>query len=124
MRVFPRHLLVAAGLGAVVLAACSAEPDAALEPPVATEPGTAPVDPAVVDTDAASMRYSCDDGWSVAVMGDTVVASASDGRTVELQRVAERSPPLFTGGALEFSVEDDGAVLGQDETGPLACRPE
>ncbi|WP_152597788.1 hypothetical protein [Novilysobacter arseniciresistens] len=112
MPAFPRQLLFAAVLGAVVLAGCSAEPDAA------------PVDPAMVDTDTASMRYSCDDGWSVAVMGDTVVASAADGRTVELQRIADRSPPLFTGGALEFSVEDDGAVLGQDETGPLACRPE
>lgn len=124
MPAFPRQLLFVAVLGAVVLAGCSAEPDAALEPPVATEPGAAPVDPAVADTDAATMRYSCDDGWSVAVMGDTVVASAADGRTVELQRIADRSPPLFTGGALEFSVEDDGAMLGQDETGPLACRPE
>ena len=72
--------------------------------------------------DSASMRYSCEDGYAVAIMGDVARVTTQDGREIDLQRVADRSPPLFAGEALEFSVESDGAVLGQDEGGRFPCR--
>ena len=72
--------------------------------------------------DSASMRYSCEDGYGVAIMGDSARVTTQDGREIDLQRVADRSPPLFAGEALEFSVESDGAVLGQDEGGRFPCR--
>lgn len=72
--------------------------------------------------DSASMRYSCEDGYGVAIMGDIARVTTQDGREIDLQRVADRSPPLFAGEALEFSVESDGAVLGQDEGGRFSCR--
>ena len=72
--------------------------------------------------DSASMRYSCEDGYAVAIIGDLARVTTRDGREIDLQRVADRSPPLFAGEALEFSVESDGAVLGQDEGGRFPCR--
>ena len=72
--------------------------------------------------DSASMRYSCEDGYGVAIMGDVARVTTRDGREIDLQRAADRSPPLFAGEALEFSVESDGAVLGQDEGGRFPCR--
>lgn len=110
------------------LAACdSRQPEAAADPPVAIQPGAPPVDPAIRGPDEpadtnAGMRYRCEGGWNVAVTGDTAQVTADDGRVIELQRVADRSPPLFTGEALEFSVNGDGAVLGQDEGGPFRCQ--
>lgn len=89
---------------------------------------TATVDDVVESTtpapagDSASMRYSCEDGYGVAIMGDIARVTTQDGREIDLQRVADRSPPLFAGEALEFSVESDGAVLGQDEGGRFPCR--
>lgn len=83
----------------------------------------APAAPAAAPAgDSASMRYGCDDGYEVAIMGDVARVTTQDGREIDLQRVAERSPPLFAGEALEFSVESDGAVLGQDEGGRFDCR--
>jgi hypothetical protein len=72
--------------------------------------------------DSASMRYTCEEGYGVAIMGDSALVTTRDGRAIDLQRVADRSPPLFAGEALEFSVESDGAVLGQDEGGRFPCR--
>lgn len=72
--------------------------------------------------DSASMRYGCDDGYAVAIIGDIARVTTQDGREIELQRVADRSPPLFAGEALEFAIESDGAVLGQDEGGRFECR--
>jgi len=72
--------------------------------------------------DAASMRYTCEEGYAVAIIGDVARVNTQDGREIDLQRVADRSPPLFAGEALEFSVESEGAVLGQDEGGRFPCR--
>lgn len=104
-------------LAIVGLSACdrAANETASLEP--TPEPAVA-----APQGDSASMRYRCEGGYGVAVIGDTARVTTSDGREIDLRRVADRSPPLFAGEALEFSVESDGAVLGQDEGGPFPCR--
>lgn len=113
-------------LAMLALSACDRTADNDIAPPVtaetgpSNEPGT-PDTPAPGD-DTASMRYSCGGGYSVAIMGDTARVTTQDGRTIDLPRVADRSPPLFAGEALEFSVDGDGAVLGQDEGGPFPCE--
>lgn len=129
----PATRLLAAGVVSIGLllagmAGCDrTDPSQAIEPPEATVPGASPVDPALPGpderlNDTASMRYTCEGGWNVAILGDIAQVTAGDGRVIELQRVADRSPPLFAGEALEFSVDGDGAVLGQDEVGPLPCE--
>ncbi len=128
-RIHPKTLsLLASCLLASGLVGCdTTETDAALEPPTTTDPGASPVDPAIPGPDdrrdaPASMRYACEGGWNIAIVGDTAQVTAGDGRVIELQRVADRSAPLFAGEALEFSVDADGAVLGQDEGGPFPCE--
>lgn len=119
-------VLSSLGLLAGLVACDPAETEAPLEPPAATDPGASPVDPSIPKADdlgdEASMRYTCEGGWNVAIAGDIARVTADDGRVIELQRVVDRSPPLFTGEALEFSVDGDGAVLGQDEGGPFPCE--
>src|SRR5699024_1381418 len=66
-------------------------------------------------------RYSCDGGWTVEVRSDAARATALDGRVIELP-VTDRSPPLYAGEALEFSIDETGATLGQDEGGPFFCE--
>lgn len=66
-------------------------------------------------------RYSCDGGWTVEVTGERARVTALDGRVIDLP-VADRSPPLYAGEALEFSLGESGATLGQDEGGPFACE--
>lgn len=120
-------VLTSLGLLADLIACDRAGTDAPLDPPAATDPGASPVDPSIpraedLGDEAANMRYTCEGGWNVAIAGDVARVTASDGRVIELQRVADRSRPLFTGEALEFSVEGDGAALGQDEGGLLPCK--
>ena len=99
------------------LSACDRAPDDTARVDDVQEPTIAA--PA---SDSASMRYTCEEGYGVAIMGDSARVTTPDGRAIDLQRVADRSPPLFAGEALEFSVESDGAVLGQDEGGRFPCR--
>ncbi len=120
-------LLLVAGLLAFVIGCDRSDPGQAIEPPEKTDPGASPVDPSIPGPDdrrddTASMRYTCEGGWNIAIVGDTAQVTAGDGRVIELQRVGERRPPLFAGEALEFSVDGDGAVLGQDEGGPFPCE--
>lgn len=114
-------------IACLAVAGCEPAGDAQLGAPAATEPGAAPVEPTLPDVDdsgddSTTMRYSCEGGWNVAVRGDVVQVTADDGRVIELHRVPDRSPPLFAGEALEFSVDGDGAVLGQDEGGAFVCE--
>lgn len=102
------------------LAACDGATDN--EPAVAVEPGRGTEPDAVARGDSPSMRYSCEGGFQVAILGETARVTTRDGRVIDLSRVPDRSPPLFAGEALEFSVEADGAVLGQDEGGPFPCK--
>ena len=126
---YPRAVaaLLAGAAILATLSGCERPASDATAPPAATKPGAPPAEPAVRGPDepadaGASMRYRCEGGWNVAVIGDTAQVTADDGRVIELQRMAHTSPPLFAGEALEFSVDGDGAVLGQDEGGPYSCE--
>lgn len=114
---------MSACLAVIALSACSRDADESAATPAVVEPASdAAADAASPDGDSASMRYSCEGGYAVAIVGDTARVTTPDGRTLELARAADRSPPLFTGEALEFAVASDGAVLGQDEGGAFACQ--
>ena len=94
---YPRAVaaLLAGAAILATLSGCERPASDATAPPAATKPGA---------------------------IGDTAQVTADDGRVIELQRMADSSPPLFAGEALEFSVDGDGAVLGQDEGGPYSCE--
>lgn len=66
-------------------------------------------------------RYSCDGGWTVELTADMARVSALDGRVIDLP-VTDRSPPLYAGEALEFSLDESGATLARDEGGLFACK--
>jgi hypothetical protein len=131
-----RIFVVMLGLLVVELAACQkpappAEPapSAGNEPAAATTPAdtpdtSAPNEGGAADASAGiTMRYSCDGGHGVAIVrGDTARVTLADGRVVEIKRVADSSPPRYSGEALSFEVGNDGGTLGQDETGGFACR--
>ena len=109
---------------ALTLSACQRDQSDALPPPPVTDAPTAPVEPTPSD-DATTMRYSCESGHRVEIVngGDTARVLLSDGRSVDIARVADASPPLYAGEALEFAVGSDGGTLGQDEVGGFDCTP-
>ena len=72
--------------------------------------------------DGVSMRYACEGGQRVAIIGEIARVTLADGPDVELRRVADQAPPRFSGEALEFQIDSDGAVLGQDEGGRFPCK--
>jgi len=117
---------------ALVLAACGADNDET-EPEfaatqVAPDQGQRhPDDPRGAPgpedrPDDGITHYSCEGGWTVEVTGDLARVSGLDGRVVELP-VTTRSPPLYAGEAMEFSVDAGGATLGRDGA-PLPCERE
>ena len=69
------------------------------------------------------MRYSCEQGHRVDIIGgNTARVTLADGRVVDVPRVAGSAPPRYAGVALSFEVGSDGAMLGQDETGGVSCH--
>lgn len=81
------------------------------------------VDPvADARSDSEGMRYTCDGGYAVVILGETARVSAPGGYDIQLRRVADMAPPVFAGEALEFAVLSEGAVLNQDEGARLPCR--
>lgn len=74
-------------------------------------------------SDGITMRYTCDQGHSVAIVRGAIArVSLADGRVVEIPRIADSSPPSYSGVALSFEVGSTGATLGQHEVGGFACR--
>ena len=70
-----------------------------------------------------TMRYSCEQGHRVDIVGDdTAQVTLADGRVVDIPRVAGGAPPRYAGEALSFEVDNKGAMLGQDETGGFSCH--
>lgn len=74
-------------------------------------------------SDGITMRYSCEQGHRVDIVGgNSARVTLADGRIVDIPRVADSAPPRYAGVALSFEVGSDGAMLGQDEAGGFACR--
>lgn len=128
MRPFPAFPFVLAMLP--VLAGCAGERtpaagkgNAATNAPL---PEAAPPAPAPAPDDSrVTMRYACEAGVRVDILREGIARVAlPDGRVVELSRIADSVPPVFTGEALYFSIGDEGASLSQDEGTELACRGE
>lgn len=137
MRRIVALLLVCAGIAACQRPAPPAEPaDSAVreDPAAASSTQAAPTPDDLPDTSAvneggaakvaqaATTRYTCDGGHGVAVTGESARITLADGRVVEIRRVAQSSPPRYSGEALSFDVSDEGGMLGQHETGGFACR--
>ena len=78
---------------------------------------------AAAASEGVTMRYTCEQGHAVAIVrGEIARVTLADGRVVEIERVADSSPPRYSGEALSFEIGSSGATLGQDETGGFACR--
>ncbi|MEO6263550.1 MAG: hypothetical protein ABIO58_01025 [Luteimonas sp.] len=72
-----------------------------------------------------TMRYRCGDGNTVEILGaDGARVTLSDGRTVDLPRIGDSSPPAYAGEALSFAIGSDGGQLSQDEGGQWDCSTE
>lgn len=129
MRLSASFIAVHAGvvlLLAGVLAGCN-RADQSAAPPAATgdtDAAPAPSTEAPGAGDAmVTMRYACD-GHRVAVFGNDHATVTMEGRDVDLAHVAGSSPPRFSGGALEFSIAADGAMLAQGDGANWACTAE
>ncbi|MDQ3287678.1 MAG: hypothetical protein M3Q42_05335 [Pseudomonadota bacterium] len=111
-----RRLLSLPLLGAIAsllwLAACNPAP----YPAGAVDPAREP------RGDSPGMRYACDGGSAVTIVGDAARVSAPGDYEIQLQRLAGSAPPIFSGEAMEFAVQSDGAVLNFDGGGLLPCR--
>lgn len=115
---------------AILMAGCKPtvpppEPEAATRTETA-EPGAqtaAPTRRPDASSDGITMRYSCEQGHRVDIVGgDSARVTLADGRVVDIPRVADIAPPRYAGVALSFEVGSEGATLGQDEVGGFACR--
>lgn len=126
-----RHLFLLALPLALALGACGGdndqtEPEVAARQVAPDQGQRHPADPRGASdlgdqADDGITRYNCQGGWTVEVDGEAAHVSAMDGRVVQLP-VSDRSPPLYAGEGLEFSVGDNGATLVQDAGQPLPCE--
>ncbi len=131
MRILPCLLPVTLLAFGLLLGACDAGRD-----PTPAPTDAAPVagaTPATDDTSAAdvndmagvTMRYACDREVGVDVMQDGEArARMPDGRIVKLSRIANSTPPVFTGASLYFRIGDESGYLSEDEGEEVACRPQ
>lgn len=117
-------------LAALLLAGCTADRSPA--PAMATgDPATANTtkpDPAQPATDMANAApgksYDCGSGVIVDMLKDDKLRATVPGQpTVDLQRIANSTPPVFTGGNLYFTVGQNGVYLSQEDGTELACQP-
>lgn len=117
--------LLSALLLLAMLAGCDADrPAATPETDVAHAPGASTPSPPE-QGDGVTMRYSCADGNKVEIVrGDIARVTLSDGQERELARVEDRSPPLYSGDALEFAVGSEGGVLARDDGAQWDCAAE
>lgn len=103
-----------------MLASCdrSAADDAAA--PAAVAPAPQPA------SENVTLRYACDRGVQVSMLrSGKVDARMPDGTVAHLSRIADSSPPVFSGAGLYFRVEQERAFLSQEEgSEEVACLPE
>ena len=116
-------------LAATLLPACNREAadNAATtpEPAGAPAPAMVPAPTLIEPGDEITMRYACDRGVGVLVMrSGRATAQMPDGTIARLSRIADSTPPVFTGDGLYFRVGEERAFLSQEEGTELACQPE
>lgn len=117
-------------IGVCLVAGCNRADDPNREAPaVSSDAVPAPADTAPAPTDAdtsavVTMRYRCGE-HRIDVMGNHHArVTMPEGSVIELAHVADSSPPLFSGEALEFSIDGSGAQLAQDEGASWPCSAE
>lgn len=94
--------------------------------PTTPAPAAPPSDTAstsgYADTGGITMRYNCDKGFAVAILsGDSARITLSDGRAIEIGRVAGSMPARYGGQTFTFAADSNGAMLSQDQVGEFAC---
>lgn len=101
----------------------AATPAAAPAPdkPVAT-PAAAP---AADHPEGATARYSCDAGVTISILHDeTARVVLPNQPEVTLGRVANSTPPVYTGANLYLTVGNGDAHLSQEDGTELGCRAQ
>jgi hypothetical protein len=130
----PRIALALLPLASLIAASCQRPAAPAAEAPPSRSQSAAPAPAEAAEAgsaksasgengDGITMRYTCEQGHSAAIArGGIARVSLADGRVVEIPRIADSSPPRYSGVALSFAVGSDGATLGQHEVGGFACH--
>lgn len=110
-------------LPALMLAGCGASQDSASATPAATDVAS-PVSTDVPKSKAAAGKsYDCGSGVIVDILGDETLRATIPGQsTVDLKRIANSTPPVFTGANLYFTMGQDGIYLSQENGTELACK--
>lgn len=120
-------------LAALLLAGCNADRSATPATPApdaaaaanADSPPAGGMQPGGTKPDAAPGKsYDCGAGVIVDVLEDDKLRATVPGQpTVDLQRIANSAPPVFTGGNLYFTLGSNGIYLSQEDGTELACQP-
>lgn len=120
---------------ALLLAGCNADRSPA---PAAQTPAAATGDATTADATKPDLKqpdtakpnaapgksYDCGSGVIVDILKDDKLRATVPGQpTVDLQRIANSTPPVFTGGNLYFTVGQNGVYLSQENGTELACQP-
>lgn len=120
MRLLPILCLT---LASALVAACSGDRNSQAQPAVqAPEPAAAPVQAPAVDADALA-RYDCGAGVSVILLKNDKARATIPGQpTVDLGKIADSTPSVYTGANLYFDIGDGDAHLSQEDGTELACQ--
>ncbi len=119
----------------LLAAGCNADhsPAPAAQTPATASTATATGDASSADTPqpgtakpdvAPGKSFDCGSGVIVDILKDDLLRATVPGQpTMELQRIANSTPPVFTGANLYFTVGQDGVYLSQEDGTELACQP-
>lgn len=106
-------------LASALVAGCSGERNDQAQPAVQAP---APVPTAAVDADALA-RYDCSAGVSVVLLKHDKARATIPGQpTVDLAKIADSTPTVYTGANLYFRIGDEVAHLSQEDGTELACH--
>ena len=114
-------------LACATLAACGERPPAGSAPAATPAAPAAPAAPVAAPAPAGDVvaRHDCEGQYADLLRGGRATrVLLSDGRSFELGRVADSTPPTFMGNGLVFTRPAQGVARLDDETGrSLACAP-
>lgn len=90
--------------------------------PASDTPATAP---AAAHPEGVTTRYSCDAGVTISILRDeTARVVLPNQPEVALNRVANSTPPVYTGANLYLTVGNGDAHLSQEDGTELGCRAQ